>query len=71
MPDLSTAIERRRLLRQFDAESLRHSIQRPPIDAEHFRRSRSVAADRLEHVQEIPSLELIEPRQICERRVGR
>ena len=54
------------LVAQFDPESLGHSIQRAPVDAEHIRRPRPIASDRLKHVLDVAALHLLERREIFE-----
>jgi hypothetical protein len=53
-----------RLVAQLDAESLGHSIERAPVDAEHIGRARPIASDRLQHVFEVPALHFLERREI-------
>ena len=65
------AAKERALLGQRDAESLRHAVQRPAIDAENLGRAGAIAVGGLEHVQQIPALEVVEGRQIGKRLVSR
>ena len=55
------------VVRQLDAESFRHAVERPPIDSEHFRGPRPIATDLLDHVEQIAPLDLVERRQIDEQ----
>src|SRR5215510_1168098 len=52
------------LILELDSETLGHAIQRPAIDTQDFRRSRPVAAHGVEHVSQIPALEVVERWQI-------
>ena len=50
--------------------SVGHSIQRAPVDAEHIRRPRPIASDRLKHVLDVAALHLLERREIFEEAGG-
>src|SRR3954462_11514049 len=56
----------RRFVFQVNPEPFGHPIQRPSIDAERFRCARAVAADSLQYVLEVTTLELVERRQVPE-----
>ena len=49
-----------------DPESGRHSVKRPPVDAEHLRGPCPVTARRLQHMCEVAALHLVERGQIFE-----
>ena len=54
-------------LRQVQPKPCRHPIERAPVDAEHLGRAGAVAADGVQHVQQVAALELVERRQIGEQ----
>ena len=61
------AASRLPLFGQPDTEPLGHPIQRSAVDAEDFRGPRPVAADLIDDVEEVATLQLVERRQVDEQ----
>jgi len=51
------------LFAQIDAKPFRHPVERAAIDPERFRRARAIAADGLQHVEQVAAFQLVERRQ--------
>src|SRR6266852_8854581 len=51
------------------AEALHHPVERPPVDAEDFRRAAAVALERGQHVPHVALLHLPQRRQAVEHRL--
>src|ERR1041384_4753261 len=51
---------------QRHTQTFGHAVQRAAIDAEHFGGARTVAANRVEHVNQVAPFEFVERREILE-----
>src|SRR6185369_231926 len=55
---------------EIDSEPFSHSIKRAAINLQNFSRARSTAANGLQHVDQVASLQFVERRKVLEHRLG-